>query len=170
MEAFTLPGAGAIIERMIDGRLHILMQRRDKADAPSERGLLEIPAGKVRAFESVYDCLRREVLEETGLDVVEILGEEQSPLVEQHGYRALSFRPFACTQNLAGTYPIMVMVFICRVQGNALCESDESKQIHWMPLTELPAKLEQHPEAFYPMHLTTLRQYAATRDCSGCHL
>ncbi len=161
MEAFALPGAGAIIERVVEGQLHILMQSRDKVGAPNERGLLEIPAGKVRAFESIFDCLRREVKEETGLEVIEILGEGQSPAVEQHGYRALSFQPFSCTQNLAGSYPIMVMVFICRVHGDALSESDESKQIHWMPLAELSAKLEQHPEAFYPMHLTTLRKYAA---------
>lgn len=165
METFALPGAGAIIERMIAGRLHVLIQSRAKSEAPAESGLLEIPAGKIRAFENIYDCLRREVEEETGLQVVEICGELEAPLIEQHGYRVQSFQPFSCAQNLIGAYPILVMVFICRVTGHALSESNESAQIRWMALPDLRDKLTQSPEQFYPMHLCTLRKYVAAGGC-----
>ena len=59
MEQFSIPGAGAIIVKVRDGIEHILLQDRDKADAPNEAGLLEIPAGKIRAFENIFDTLRR---------------------------------------------------------------------------------------------------------------
>ncbi len=51
MELFAKPGVGGIIEKNIDGIDYILVQDRCKADAKSEYGLLEIPAGKIREFE-----------------------------------------------------------------------------------------------------------------------
>lgn len=74
MEQFSIPGAGGIIVREINGEDNILMQTRVKPEALYEDGLIEIPAGKIRAFESIFDTLRREVKEETGLDITEIQG------------------------------------------------------------------------------------------------
>jgi 8-oxo-dGTP pyrophosphatase MutT (NUDIX family) len=74
-ERFAIPGAGGLIRAHRDGREWILVQERDKPGAPVETGLLEIPAGKVRAFESIFDCLRREIREETGCTVARIQGE-----------------------------------------------------------------------------------------------
>jgi 8-oxo-dGTP pyrophosphatase MutT (NUDIX family) len=50
MEQFSIPGAGGIIVKDINGEKNILMQTRVKPHAPQENGLLEIPAGKIRAF------------------------------------------------------------------------------------------------------------------------
>lgn len=74
-DQFSIPGAGGILLKKIDDREHMLLQTRCKPKAPNEDGLLEIPAGKIRAFENIFDTLRREVKEETGLNIVEILGE-----------------------------------------------------------------------------------------------
>lgn len=162
-ERFAIPGAGGIIVREVDGGEEILLQVRFKPDAPDENGLLEIPAGKIRAFESLFDTLRREVKEETGLDVVEIRGEASSPVHEARGYRVLNFAPFSCAQNLAGSYPIMVFVFVCRVEGTLLPRSDESKDYRWTPLSEIRTLLATDPKAFYPMHVDTLRKYVSWR-------
>jgi len=62
MELFAKPGVGGIIEKNIDGIDYILIQDRCKDDAKLEYGLLEIPAGKIREFENVFDCLRREIV------------------------------------------------------------------------------------------------------------
>lgn len=78
MEQFSIPGAGGIIVKEINYEKNILIQTRIKPNAPCEDGLLEIPAGKIRAFESIFNTLKREIKEETGLDVVEILGENLS--------------------------------------------------------------------------------------------
>ena len=64
MELFSKPGVGGIIEKNISGIDYILIQDRYKDDAKSESGLIEIPAGKIREFENIFDCLRREIWEE----------------------------------------------------------------------------------------------------------
>ena len=70
MEQFSKPAVGGIIERMIDDVPYILIQERYKDDAPLENGMIEIPAGKIREYENVYDCLRREIKEETDSKVI----------------------------------------------------------------------------------------------------
>ncbi len=159
MEQFMKPGVGGIIERTIDGITYILIQERYKDDAPLEEGLIEIPAGKIREFENIYDCLRREINEETGLDVVEIEGETDSIIIESNGYKVLSYEPFASSQNIGGTYPIMVQVFICRVKGNMAASTSETRFLRWISLEELKNLLENQCNRFYPMHVNTLKKY-----------
>ena len=159
MEQFAIPGAGGIIEKEINGIKNILMQTRMKSDMPYENGLLEIPAGKIRAFENIFDTLKREIKEETGLDVVEILGENSSTIYEGNSYKVLNFMPFSCSQNLIGDYPIMVFVFICKVEGELLPFSDESQNYKWTPITEIKRIIENSPQSLYPMHVDTLRKY-----------
>lgn len=159
MEQFSLPGASAIIEKSVDGVDFILIQERYKEGSSLEDGLLEIPAGKVREFENIYDTLRREIFEETGLKIVEIQGEEDSETFEYNGYRVISYKPFASSQNIKGSYPIMVQAFLCRVEGELLKESNESRNIRWVPLDELRELLDKRLEVFYPMHISSLRQY-----------
>ncbi len=159
MEQFSIPGAGGIIVKDINGEKNILMQTRVKPHAPQENGLLEIPAGKIRAFESIFDTLKREIKEETGLDVVEILGECLSTIYEGNSYKVINFMPFSCSQNLVGDYPIMVFVFICQVKGELLPFSDELKNYKWTPISELKKILKDSPQSLYPMHVDTLKKY-----------
>lgn len=162
MEKFMKPGAGGIIEQVIDGVKCILMQERHKEEAPQEAGLIEIPAGKIREFENIYDCLKREIKEETGLDVVEIAGEADSIIFESNGYKVLSYEPFASSQNLQGTYPIMVQTFICKVKGDMAASTDETKFLRWVSFEELKDLLENHCDKLYPMHVNTLIKYIKT--------
>jgi len=67
--------------------------------------------------------------------------------------------PFSCSQNIVGDYPIMVFVFICRVTGDLLPFSDESKNYKWASISEIKTLLADTPEAFYPMHIDTLKKY-----------
>lgn len=159
MESFAISGVGGIIEKNIDGIDYILVQDRCKDDAKSEFGLLEIPAGKVREFENIFDCLRREIWEETGLRVTNIKGENETVIFEANGYKVLSYSPFSCSQNLQGTYPIMVQIFICSADGELRNSSNETKNIRWIPLTELRDLLESNKDIFYPMHVVTLEKY-----------
>ena len=159
MEQFMKPGVGGIVERIIDGVNYVLIQERYKEDAPLEEGLIEIPAGKIREFENIYDCLRREIKEETGLDVVEIYGETNSRVFESHGYRVLSYEPFSSSQNLEGTYPIMVQIFICSVKGELADSTNETRFLRWVSAEELEELIELQYNRFYPMHVNTLRKY-----------
>ena len=161
MEQFAIPGVAALILRETEDDASILFQERWKEDAPAEKGMLEIPAGKVRAFESVYAALRREIMEETGLSITEILGENRTPPYGHGQYKVLSFTPYACSQNLGGDYPIMVFTFVCKASGNLLYASDESRNHRWIPIEELRKMLHDHPRQFYPMHLESLGKFVA---------
>ena len=162
-EAFSKPAAGGIIERIVDGEVYILMQERDKGN-DLEEGMIEIPAGKIREFENIYDCLRREIFEETGLEVTFIQGEDEAEIIEHNGYKVINYTPFSCSQNVAGEYPIMVQVFICRASGEVLNGSDESRNIRWVSLTELGNMLRDKEESFYPMHISTLKKYLRSKE------
>ena len=56
------PGAVMVIPLLDDGR--IVMERQYRY--PVQRVMLEFPAGKLDAGETVFDCARRELFEETG--------------------------------------------------------------------------------------------------------
>jgi ADP-ribose pyrophosphatase len=159
LELFAKPGVGGIIEKNINGIDYILIQERFKEDAKKEEGLVEIPAGKVREFENIFDTLRREIWEETGLEVVEIKGENNIIIFESNDYKVLSYMPFSCSQNLQGEYPIMVQTFICTAKGNILKRTNETKNIRWVSLTELKDMLDNDEDIFYPMHVITLKKY-----------
>ena len=159
MEQFSIPGAGGIIVKEINGVKNILTQIRIKPDAPCENGLIEIPAGKNLAFESIFDTLKREIKEETGLDIIEILGENLSTIYEGSSYKVMNFMPFSCSQNLVGDYPVIVFVFICKVKGELLPFSDEAQKYKWTSIAELKQIIANAPQSLYPMHVDTLKKY-----------
>lgn len=159
-ESFSIPGVGGIITKTVNNEEFILIQDRVKEDAESERGMIEIPAGKIRAFENIYDCLRREVLEETGYIIETIEGEDDAEIEEINHYKVLNYVPFACSQNLEGNYPIMVQIFICHVKEDTKDprESNESKNIRWENVSRVKDLLKEKNN-LYPMHIRTLEKY-----------
>lgn len=158
-EVFAKPAVGAIIEENENGEDYILIQERMKEDNILENGLLEIPAGKIREYENIFQGLRREVLEETGLTITEIEGEKDVVECKCNGYTVISFNPFYSSQNLSGVYSIMLQTFICKAKGNLLKESNESIDIRWIKLTELKELLDSNENLFYPMHINAMRKY-----------
>lgn len=159
MELFSIPSVAGIIEKEVNDKKYILLQERWKEGKELENGLIEVPGGKVREYENIFDCLRREVYEETGLTVEFIQGECNAKIVQGHGYKVLQYTPFSCAQNIQGTYPIMVEIFICRVSGEPLKETNESRNIGWKSIDELRELVKNRPERVFPMHLVVLEKY-----------
>jgi ADP-ribose pyrophosphatase/8-oxo-dGTP diphosphatase len=159
-EVFSIPGAGAIIQKIVNNKRYILVQERFKDGCDNENGLLEIPAGKIRANENIYECLKREIWEETGYKTKKILGETESETILINGYSVLTYEPFSSSQNIANGYPILVQVFLCEIEDDdeIHSSSNESKNIHWIEVNELKEKLLSK-ELFYPMHIKTLEKY-----------
>lgn len=160
-EIFAKPAVSAIIEKQIEGEIFILIQQRQKENGGIENGMLEIPGGKIREYENIFDGLRREVWEETGLNVTEILGEEDATVIEVNGYKVKSFIPFLSTQNLKGGYSIMLQTFICHAEGTLLKETNESTNIKWVSVDVCKKMIGDNENSFYPMHINVLKKYLA---------
>lgn len=159
VETFAKPAAGAIIEKVEEDTDYILIQERCKENGGEENGLIEIPAGKIREYENIFDGLRREIWEETGLELIEIQEEKDAVISNCNGYKVISFNPFYSSQNLSGGYSIMLQTFICKARGELLKKSEESVNIRWIKVKDLKKILEEDENTFYPMHINALKKY-----------
>ena len=158
-ETFAIPAVGAIIVKKTETEEFVLVQTREKNSTDGTDGLLEIPAGKIREYENVFEALRREVWEETGLHITEIQGEEERGLLDIDGNKTISFSPYCVTQNLSGAYSIILNTFICEAEGDLLERTNETKNIHWMKKDELKKIIDNSPESIFLMHVHALRKY-----------
>lgn len=159
MEKFAKPAVGAIIEKKIDGEKFILVQERQKENGGKENGMLEIPAGKIREYENIFEALRREVKEETGLIITRIDGEESSTQSNVNGNQVISFQPYCVTQNLSGAYSLILNTFICEADGVLAESTDETQNIRWEKADLIRDILKANPESFFLMHVNALKKY-----------
>ena len=120
IEKFAIPAVGAIIIKHVGDEEFILVQNRKKNNGDGMDGLLEISAGKIREYENIFDALRREVLEETGLQVTKIWGEDERQFLDVAGNKTILFTPYCVTQNLSGAYSIILSTFLCEAEGKLL--------------------------------------------------
>lgn len=97
MEKFAVPCVAAIIEKIINNEKYILIQTRQKEDGAETNGMLEIPAGKIREYENIFEALKREVKEETGLTITKILGEDRQIANLIGGNEVISYTPYCVT-------------------------------------------------------------------------
>lgn len=158
-EVFAIPCVGALITREQNGETFLLLQTRMKENDRGTNGLLEIPAGKLREYENVFDAIRREVREETGLTITQILGEKEALTHCTGGVNTLSFEPFCVTQNLSGAYAIVLSTFLCEAVGEPLASTSEACAIHWVRAEEVRQMLQEHPDAFFFMERPALERY-----------
>ena len=114
-----LVGVGAILLR----RGRILMAQRGKEPL---KGWWSLPGGALEIGESLADAVRREVLEETGLEV-EPLG------VFEIFERIL--------RDAAGApeYHYVLIDYVCRVKGGKLFPGDDVCAVEWVRRKDLPA-------------------------------
>ena len=158
-ETFAIPAVGAIIVKRTGDEEYILVQDRKKNNGDGTDGLLEIPAGKIREYENIFEALRREVWEETGLHLTTVQGEDASHLLDVAGNRTITFSPYCITQNLSGAYSIILSTFLCEAEGELLEQTNETENIRWMKREILKEIVHDSPEKIFLMHLQALRKY-----------
>ena len=112
-----------------NGEKEIIVQWRNKRG----EGCWELPGGCIEPYESLYAALRREVKEETGLDIISIIGDSGCFQEE----RVECLRPFSVYQTLEGFVDSIGFHFLCHVTGELLVEGDATKEIKWINLSEL---------------------------------
>jgi 8-oxo-dGTP pyrophosphatase MutT (NUDIX family) len=151
----------AIVERERDGEIEVLVQTRWKPDQdPVYSGTLEIPAGGIKTYENVYDALRREVLEETGLRVTGFRPDVKTKIYSPRDDGAFAFLPFCCQQQTKEGIPRVGFVFICTVEDREpVAGRDEVKDIRWMKRSELKRMFEETPERIFTFQLGVLDYY-----------
>lgn len=155
----------AIVERERDGEVEVLVQTRWKPDVdPVYSGTLEIPAGGVHAYEDVYDAVRREVFEETGLRVTRFHPDVRTKTYAPKDDGCFAFVPFCCAQQLAGGIPRLGFAFVCRVEdGEPVPQRSEVRDIRWMKTAELRKIVTETPGRIFTLQLGVLEYYLERR-------
>ena len=129
--------ARAIIERVNNGKTEVVVQ----LSVREER--YEFPGGQVEFCESFFDAVKREVKEETGLDVIEATGLDTYLTDGNSDFAVECFRPWAVYQIIKSEYfDSMGVLFKCKVTGEPLTEGDGSRDIKWIGLDELKNMLD----------------------------
>lgn len=159
VETFALPAVGAIIVKKVENEEFILVQTRQKNSEDGTDGLLEIPAGKIRKYENIFEALKREVWEETGLHITTIQGEDVSQFLDINDNKTISFSPYCVTQNLSGAYSLILSTFLCEAEGELLEYTNETESIRWIRRKELKEIVDKSPESIFLMHVHALRKY-----------
>lgn len=167
-EQHAFPVVSALLEGERDGVAQLFLQTRWKpTTSPTYSGLLEIPAGGLRAYESVYDAIAREVSEECGLAIVSFQENWRGPVATPSpNDESFAFRPFMCQQVLKTNkgLPWVGFVFLCRVTGTPKINPDETKDPRWISIRELKTMLTEQPKKFFPLQLPVLLAYVEWND------
>ena len=129
-----ITAARAVI-RDQEGRI-LFIRRRDN-------GLWAMPAGSQELGESIFDCLKREVKEEVGLEVISatpMVVYSQLPIVTTYG----------------DPYQLFLIQFLVdEWSGELVTETDETVDARFFNFDELP---EEMPD-FYRQVLRDLQKY-----------
>jgi 8-oxo-dGTP diphosphatase len=114
-----LVGVGALI---FNGD-RILMAQRGKEPL---KGWWSLPGGALETGERLADAVRREVLEETGLEIEPLRVFE-------------IFERIMHDQQGAPEYHYVLIDYVCRVTGGTLCAGDDVCRVEWMERPALSA-------------------------------
>lgn len=157
---FPVPVVIAIIERQHEGETEVLVQTRWKPDKdPKYTGTMEITAGTLEMGETIYAALEREVLEETGLKIIEFTPKVHTQTHLQRGDDSWAFVPFCCVQQTRELNRVG-FVFLCRVEDKEPAPQEgEVSEIQWMKKNDLEEIFLQSPEKLFTFELGALDYY-----------
>lgn len=127
------PGVRAIVQ---DEQDRILFVRR------SDNGQWVLPAGSIELNESVWDALKRELFEETGLETI-----------TAHLLAVYSEPRFHFTNVYGGEHQMLALVFVVTEwQGELAYVTDETTAAHFFPLDDLPDISPLYQETLSDLH------------------
>jgi len=143
--------------------LELFLQTRWKPTiSPTYSGMLEIPAGAIDSYENVYDSLKREIKEETNLEIVKIIDDYQGKIRSpRQNDSSFVFKPFICQQatETNNGLPWIGFVFLCEVKGEVILNIDEAKDPRWVTESELRKIITEDFQNIFPLQLPVLEYF-----------
>ena len=109
-------GVGAVIVK--DGKVLIVKRGHEP-----RKGEWSLPGGRVELGETLVDALRREIREETGLEI------DVGPVVEVFD------RVHKSDDRVE--YHFVIVDYLCRCVGGELCAGDDADDVQWIGPDEL---------------------------------
>ncbi|MCX6795151.1 MAG: DUF2064 domain-containing protein [Candidatus Falkowbacteria bacterium] len=159
--SISIPLSSCIIKKNEAGTNYIFIQDRYKPIAdPANTNKIEIPATLIKKFQLPQDAIRRDVLEESGLNI-EIENPDESILQTGEDGELVSRYPvFSCVQQLMGGRSYLQLVFqACYKSGEFSEKLRKSRNPRWIPETDLERMVSDSPESFSPLTLMALLCY-----------
>jgi 8-oxo-dGTP pyrophosphatase MutT (NUDIX family) len=152
-----------LIKKNENKEIELFLQTRWKPEiSPNYSGMIEIPAGMIEGYENVYEALKREVKEETNLDIVKVINDYKSELrTPRPNDSAFVFKPFICQQvtETNNGLPWIGFVFLCEVKGEVKLQQSEAKDPRWVSMIELKRIIDIEPEVIFPLQLPVLEYF-----------
>jgi 8-oxo-dGTP diphosphatase len=156
--------ARAIIERENGEETEILLQVRSR---PGEPERWELPGGQIESFESVYEALKREIAEETGLQI-HVVSDEHSQLLHQSDDATVeTFEPFFAYQTVNGPVDSLGFYFRCSAHGELTEVGDNAKRPTWFGIQNLEHRFEDDREQFDWLTQAALGRYLDWKRSQG---
>ena len=87
--------------------------------------------------------LRREILEETGLHVEIIQGEQESVITSESCFSMECLKPYAAYQTINGPVDSFGVYFLCSAEGEPQKNGDGTKDVHWANLKEVQSLIDK---------------------------
>ncbi|HLC54551.1 MAG TPA: NUDIX domain-containing protein [Candidatus Nanoarchaeia archaeon] len=126
---------------IVDSRNHVLILKRALSD-PERPYFFEIPGGRLNPHEDLFIGLRREIKEETGLDI-----EPLFPLSVRHFTRK-------------DGEVISLLSFVCTPLSSQVTLSSEHADFIWLDLSQpLDSYLSYFPDCFYLHEIDTFKKF-----------
>lgn len=130
---------GLIVRQSENGK-QLLIQLRKRA---GEAAVYELPGGRINEYEKMVDGLRREIMEETGLKVEMIHGEQESVITTGRSFSMECIKPYASYQTIEGPVDSFGVYFLCEAEGELQKEGDDSADVHWAGLDEVQMLIDE---------------------------
>lgn len=127
--------------REVENEKQLIIQLRQKE---GKTEVYELPGGRINEYESIVDGLKREILEETGLKVTAIRGEQGAITTNGNSFTMECIKPYSAYQTLKGPVDSFGIYFICEVEGELLTTGDRTADIHWASRKEIQSLIDTH--------------------------